>query len=162
MNKKVFAIVINALLIALIVAACQGQSAPAPQPTDTPAPAPTTPSEPTPTEAPSITPAVQVEDQKLMDGKVAIARVTAPQDGWIVIHAQKDGKPGPILGFAPVKAGNNENVLVEIDPAMASPTVYAMLHVDAGESGKFEFPNGPDAPVKADGKVVVVPFNLTQ
>ncbi len=104
-------------------------------------------------------PTVEVSDQPIKNGTVTIARVVAPELGWIVIHADKDGKPGPILGKTQVQAGENLNVVVAIDTANATPRLHAMLHVDRGTAGTFEFPNGPDVPVKVGDKVVNVPFN---
>ena len=109
-------------------------------------------------EAPAVTPSVSVMDQEVADGTLTIAEVVSDGAGWIVIHAQADGKPGPILGFAPVAAGANSDVVVEVDAMGVTETVYAMLHTDAGEMGKFEFPGGPDAPVMVDDKVVLAPF----
>ena len=40
----------------------------------------------------------------------------------------------------------NSNVVVEIDAEAATPILHAMLHVDEGEVGTYEFP-GPDVPV---------------
>ena len=105
-------------------------------------------------------PTVEVNDQAVQDGKVVVARVVAPEPGWIVIHAEKDGKPGPILGKTQVQAGENMNVAVAIDVAKATPRLFAMLHVDRGTMGTFEFPGGADVPVKVGDKIVVVPFNL--
>lgn len=109
----------------------------------------------------AVTNAVSVSDQLLTENSITIDSVTADTDGWLVIHAQADGKPGPILGFAPVQAGENSSVVVEIDPAGLSQTLYAMLHVDAGTPGEYEFP-GEDAPATdADGGVVTPSFALT-
>ena len=132
------------LILLLMLAACGGQTA-------TPTPVP-------PTQEPKIekaqqthedentavTNAVTVSDQQLSENNtVTIDSVTADTDGWIVIHTQADGKPSPILGFAPVTAGENTAVTVQIDPEMATDTLYAMLHVDEGAAGEFEFPDGP-------------------
>ncbi len=106
------------------------------------------------------TPTVEVNDQPIKDGMVTIARVVATEPGWLVIHADKDGKPGPILGKTQVQAGENLNVVVSIDVAKATPRLHAMLHVDRGTMGVFEFPDGPDVPVKVGDKVVNVPFNV--
>ncbi len=106
------------------------------------------------------TPAVEVNDQPIKDGTVTVARVVATEPGWIVIHADKDGNPGPILGKTQVQAGENLNVVVAIDTANATPRLHAMLHVDHGTAGTFEFPGGPDVPVKVEGKVVNVPFSV--
>ncbi len=103
-------------------------------------------------------PSVTVSDQVVMDSNVVIGKVVAAQDGWIVIHA--GDKNGTVLGHSPVKAGENDNVEVEIDLSKGTPTVSAMLHIDAGVIGTYEFP-GADVPVKdASGNVVNVPFKI--
>ncbi len=156
------------VLIALVVAAC-GQAAP----TDIsltlpPAAAPTTvpPTQP-PAAAPSDTPApaaiipsVTVADQEIVGGAVTIARVVSAGPGWLVVHAQKDGAPGPVLGYSAVKEGDNANVAVLIDATKATGTLYAMLHSDAGTVGTYEFP-GSDGPVSVDGQVVTPAFAVT-
>lgn len=107
------------------------------------------------------TSAVTVRDQALGEGSaVTIAQVKAADAGWLVIHASDDGAPGPVIGHSAVESGDNENVVVEIDTEAATATLFAMLHVDAGEMGVYEFP-GADGPVRVDGNVVVRPFMLT-
>ena len=159
------------LLVSLfLLAACSGQAAPAatPVPTEVPIQPENEVDEDEveheqETEKPEEimgTNAVVAEDQVISsDNMVTIASVTSDTDGWMVIHAQADGKPGPILGKAPVKSGENSSVNVEIDPAGATETLYAMLHVDAGSAGEFDFPGGDDVPAKdAGGNVVTPPF----
>lgn len=106
--------------------------------------------------------AVLVEDQELGEGNtVVIASVSSNAAGWMVIHADSEGGPGAVIGHAPVIAGDNSNVVVEIDTSMATETLYAMLHVDAGGEGEYEFP-GEDGPATdADGNIVTPPFILT-
>ena len=142
------------LLVTLLLAACQSAA-----PT-TALPVPTREPEPTPTIAPEqmVQTSVSVEDQAVETGKVVIAEVISDGPGWLVIHAQADGKPGPILGYSPVKDGTNMEVVVEIDSDGVTETLYAMLHTDVGEIGTFEFPDGSDGPVKVDGQVVTPPF----
>ncbi len=106
------------------------------------------------------TPSVTVNDQPLFNNRVQIAQVTSNGPGWLVIHADQDGKPGPILGYSPVANGDNQDVTVTVNAGAATPTLYAMLHVDAGQIGNYEFP-GADAPAKAGDQVVTPPFNLT-
>ena len=110
------------------------------------------------TEQVKIIPAVSVSDQSIESGSVTVAQVTSDGPGWIVIHAQAEGKPGPILGFSRVKDGENADVLVDIDATKATETLFAMLHSDLGEEGSFEFPEGPDTPVKVGDKVVTRPL----
>lgn len=108
------------------------------------------------------TPAVTVADQELGNGDtVTVPQVTATEAGWLVIHVNDNGAPGAVIGQTAVEAGTNENVMVEVDAQEVTETLFAMLHVDAGESGVYEFP-GPDVPVQVDGDVVVRPFQLTE
>ncbi len=81
--------------------------------------------------------------------------------GWLVVHAQADGKPGPVLGHAAIQAGDNSDVVVEIDPAGATEPLYAMLHVDTGTIGEYEFPGADGPATDADGNVVTPSFKLT-
>ena len=120
--------------------------APAPAATTTPAPPPVT-----------SAPKVVATDQHIQNGAVTIASVFSPGAGWLVVHNQVDGKTGADIGHAAVITGTNENVRVGIDTGKATPTLYAMLHVDAGAVGKYEFP-GADVPVTFQGSVVNVPF----
>lgn len=111
--------------------------------------------------AQEATPRVTVSDQPLLNGTVTVEKVVSIGPGWIVIHAQADGKPGPILGYSPVADGENNDVVVEIDAFQATGTLYAMLHTDAGEVGTWEFPGGPDTPVTVNDQVVTPPFKIT-
>jgi len=109
----------------------------------------------------SGTPSVSVVTQAVTDGKVVIQKVVSNGPGWLVIHIQADGKPGPVIGYAAVKSGANDNVVVSVDIAKVTPNLYAMLHTDAGAVGKYEFP-GPDAPVFVGGVMVNPAFAVTQ
>jgi len=108
----------------------------------------------------AVTPAVTVADQEIVEGSVTIAEIVSDGPGWLVVHAQADGKPGPIVGYTPIADGVNTDVMVEIDDENATETLYAMLHIDGGEVGAFEFPDGPDGPVLVDEKVVTPPFKV--
>lgn len=184
-NKKNLLIAGAMLIFVIILAACGGQetSTPTSEPTAVPAATEdvsgesaaeeetataeaeeTSDQEAAEAEEEAVTTnAVMVEDQALgEDNTVTIASVTSDVAGWLVIHADSDGKPGPILGTTPVQAGGNSDVVVEIDPAGATETLFAMLHVDAGTAGEFEFPGGADVPATdAEGKVVTPSFTLT-
>lgn len=102
---------------------------------------------------------VQTMDQLVgEDNTLTIPEVIASQPGWIVIHADNNGTPGQVLGQAHVETGVNTDVKVAVNPADVTSTVYAMLHIDRGMAGVYEFP-GADVPVMdMDGNVVVVPF----
>nr|WP_290669426.1 hypothetical protein [Ardenticatena sp.] len=105
------------------------------------------------------TPTVEVSDQVTDGTTVIVDRVVSDGQGWIVIHQDADGKPGPIMGFAQVQDGENTSVAVTLTtPATDGQKLWAMLHTDAGEMGTWEFPDGPDAPVKIDDAIVMAPF----
>ena len=104
--------------------------------------------------------AVIASDHGASDGTVTVDLVSAQAPGWIVIHADADGGPGAVIGFAAIEVGNNANVAVEIDLDLATETLYAMLHLDLAAAGVYEFP-GDDAPVfDAGSNVVLAPFAL--
>lgn len=119
--------------------------------------------EPTPTAAPAdgeaMEPSVTVSDQDAAAGTVTIDLVHAADPGWLVVHADNEGSPGPVIGHTQVNIGDNPNVLVEIDLAQATPQLHAMLHLDSGTIGEYEFP-GDDVPVRVGDSIVNVPFQV--
>jgi glucose/arabinose dehydrogenase/plastocyanin len=116
---------------------------------------------PPPGEPEPVEPGVVVTDQPIVNDTVTVDEVVSDGPGWIVIHADANTTPGPVIGHSPVEDGVNENVTVEIETENATEILHAMLHVDAGEIGVYEFP-GPDVPAEVDGEIVNVPFNVTE
>ena len=103
---------------------------------------------------------IVAEDQAIKSDSVLVALVDAMKPGWVVIFTDENGLPGTMLGYAAVPAGTSEDVKVNIDSKKATSKMIAMLHVDAGTIGTFEYP-GPDEPVKnaaIQGNVMTV-FN---
>ncbi len=106
-------------------------------------------------------PSVDVQDQEVKDNTVVVAKVVYDQAGWIVIHKDQDGKPGPVIGWAAIQAGENTNVEVMLqEELMGATTLWAMLHTDAGTAGEYEFP-GDDTPVKVGDQIVMASFMAT-
>ncbi len=98
---------------------------------------------------------------------VVVKSVTAAADGWVVIHAMKDGKPvvPASIGHTYVKAGTTENVYVPLTGPYEGDKVIAMLHVDDGKMGVYEFGISGvanDKPVIVDGKPVVKPIAIEE
>jgi LPXTG-motif cell wall-anchored protein len=106
--------------------------------------------------AQAATGSLEVADQPLMNGAVSVAKVTAGQAGWVVVHLDENGTPGKVLGQTAVKAGETANVMVALNQNVdAGTSLWPMLHIDAGAVGTYEFP-GADTPVMgADGKPVM-------
>ena len=146
------------VLVLLLLAACSSAASTAtaePTPMSTPMPAATQAAAP----EMSAMASVEVADQELVDGTVTIAKVVSSGAGWMVIHADNNGAPGPVLGETAVQDGENTEVKVQLDLAGATETLHAMLHVDAGQVGTYEFP-GADVPVKQGDMIVMTPFRL--
>jgi plastocyanin len=104
-------------------------------------------------------PSVEVADQPIKDDTVTVAKVVSNGPGWIVIHADKNGAPGPVLGYTAVKDGENDNVAVKLAAEGRTETLYAMLHTDAGTVGTYEFP-GADVPVAMNGAAITPAFKV--
>jgi uncharacterized surface protein with fasciclin (FAS1) repeats len=107
------------------------------------------------------TPAIFAVDQDVVDGIVRVTRVTSNGPGWVVIHADDGGKPGPVIGYAPVPNGITSNLKVEVDPAAVTPVLHPMLHVDDGAVGEYEFPDA-DAPAVVNDQIVMIPIKIEQ
>lgn len=111
-----------------------------------------------------ITPAfgvnvIHAQDQFVSDGSVQIASVTAAEPGWLVIHSDADGQPGPVLGQTLVEAGTTANVSVSLN-GEATGVLWPMLHLDTGAAGEYEFGTveGADGPVRVNEQVAVTRF----
>jgi len=104
-----------------------------------------------------LKPSLTVVAQDVIRGTITVAEAAAPEKGWIVVHADDAGSFGPIIGQAPVEAGVHTDLTVYIDVDAATETLYAMLHIDGGVFGVFEFP-GPDMPVLEEGNPVSPAF----
>lgn len=104
---------------------------------------------------------VEGGDQDMTGGTVTAAKVMSPANGWLVVHRTEDGmKPGPVVGYAPLKAGANTDVAAILTEKAASGDKFMlMLHGEDGgmKTGAFEYSLGAkeDGPVKVDGKLVM-------
>jgi hypothetical protein len=104
---------------------------------------------------------VQAVQQRIDEASVVvISEVVAPEEGWVAVYASADGEPGEVIGYIAVPEGSSRDVAVEVDPYAATPILTARLHVDAGEAGLFEFPDG-DPPVEWNGTTVEASFAVT-
>ena len=160
-NKNAYLVVINLLLAALLLSACgtfssntrvSGRAAPA-----TSAAIPGT-GQTAPASAASSP--VTVKDQVFDGTTVVIAKVNSQGPGWMTIHAQDKDMIGPVIGYEHVNRGENDNVAVKIDSQKATPVLYAMLHIDAGEVDVYEFP-GADVPATLNGVMISPAFHIT-
>jgi len=106
--------------------------------------------------------AVTGEDQDVSGGKVTASSVVAGEDGWLVVHRTDAAmKPGPVIGYAPVKSGENKDVSADLsEPVKSGDMLMLMLHSEAGgkQVGVFEYTLGAkeDGPVRVNDKLVMV------
>ncbi len=101
------------------------------------------------------------------DGKsVVVASVSidaAGKGGWIALHTDVGGKPGPVKYFVAVPAGASTKVVVPTPEGIPSGDYWPMLHVDDHTVGTYEFPKVADAdlPAMSGGKVVMKKITVT-
>ena len=105
--------------------------------------------------------AVMGEDQDVSGGTVTASSIMAGANGWLVVHrTDADMKPGPVVGHAPLKAGENTDVTAILtEPVNSGEMLMLMLHGEEGgtRTGIFEYTLGAkeDGPVRVDGKLVM-------
>jgi hypothetical protein len=109
----------------------------------------------------AVTGSIDVSDQT-SDGKsLTIADVSITgASGFIAIHQDAAGAPGPVVGHVAIPTGDSKNVKVTLDSAVTTGKFWPMLHLDAGTIGTYEFP-GPDGPVKDAAGIVMKQITLT-
>ncbi|EPX77462.1 DUF7282 domain-containing protein [Litoreibacter arenae] len=107
------------------------------------------------------TPSVTAMDQDVSNGVVSADAVTAGENGWLVVHRTgADMKPGPVVGFAPLRMGDNADVAAILqEPVASGDMLMLMVHAEQGgmKTGVFEYTLGAkeDGPIKPDGKLVM-------
>jgi hypothetical protein len=106
-------------------------------------------------------PGVEAMDQDVSGGIVTAASVTAPANGWLVVHrTDADMKPGPVVGYAALKEGMNSDVAAILQEDVASgDMLMLMVHGEDGgmSTGVFEYTLGAkeDGPIRVDGDLVM-------
>lgn len=105
-------------------------------------------------------PGVWADDQSVAGGTVSAEKVVADANGWLVVHRTDESmKPGPVVGHAPLKAGENQDVAAILtEEVAAGDHLMLMVHSEEGgmETGIFEYTLGAkeDGPIKRDGNLV--------
>lgn len=106
-------------------------------------------------------PMVAATNQSVANGIVSAESVMAGENGWLVIHrTDADMKPGPVVGHAPLRAGENADVAAILtEPVESGEMLMLMVHSEAGgmQTGIFEYTLGAkeDGPIKIDDKLVM-------
>ena len=109
----------------------------------------------------AMTPMVEAADQSVADGIVSAAKVVAPANGWLVVHrTDADMKPGPVVGYAPIRMGETMDVAAILtEEVAAGDMLMLMVHGEEGgmKTGMFEYTLGAkeDGPIRIDDKLVM-------
>lgn len=109
----------------------------------------------------AMAPAVMAEDQSVENGVVSAEKIVAAENGWLVVHRTgSDMKPGPVVGHAPIRAGENIDVAAILtEDVMAGDMLMLMVHAETGgmQTGIFEYTLGAkeDGPIRVDGELVM-------
>lgn len=107
-------------------------------------------------------PFIQLSAQSIADGVVVVDNLYTTLPSWLVIHSDESGVPGEVLGNLALSSGLYNNLSVPLRSTVSSTVLWAMLHVDEGEIGVFEFPGGVDLPMTVNGQIVATNFTALQ
>ncbi|ASP19732.1 hypothetical protein ANTHELSMS3_01016 [Antarctobacter heliothermus] len=108
-----------------------------------------------------MAPMVEAMDQAVAEGTVSADKIVAPANGWLVVHRTgEDMKPGPVVGYAPLRKGENMDVTAILtEEVAAGDMLMLMVHGEDGgmKTGIFEYTLGAkeDGPIRQDGELVM-------
>ncbi|MCG6884610.1 MAG: hypothetical protein LJE62_12735 [Silicimonas sp.] len=106
-------------------------------------------------------PMIESMDQDVSNGIVSASKVVAGENGWLVVHrTDAEMKPGPVVGYAPLRAGENTDVAAILQENVAQgEMLMLMVHSEAGgmATGVFEYTLGAkeDGPIRIDDSLVM-------
>ncbi|MCR9110203.1 hypothetical protein [Marivita sp. XM-24bin2] len=109
----------------------------------------------------AMAPSVEAMEQDVSGGSVTATKVVAPTNGWLVVHrTDAEMKPGPVVGYAALKEGENMDVAAILQEDVASgDMLMLMVHGEDGgmSTGVFEYTLGAkeDGPIRVDDKLVM-------
>lgn len=107
------------------------------------------------------TPMIDAMDQSVENGIVSADTVMAGANGWMVVHrTDAEMKPGPVVGYAPLREGENVDVAAILqEDVMAGEMLMLMVHAEEGgmATGVFEYTLGAkeDGPIKIEDELVM-------
>ena len=108
-----------------------------------------------------MTQGVMAANQNVSNGIVSAEKITAAQNGWLVVHrTNAEMKPGPVVGYAPIREGETMDVAAILtEPVASGDMLMLMVHGEDGGNivGNFEYTLGAkeDGPIKIDGKLMM-------
>ncbi|TLM74031.1 MAG: hypothetical protein FDZ70_07355 [Actinobacteria bacterium] len=99
---------------------------------------------------------LELADKQLGVDQLIVDRVKVPEDAWVVVHLDDNGKPGARVGLTAIPKGESADVRVTLEK-VTSPKVIVAIHADRATGGEFDFDMmakemSPDRPFFVDGK----------
>ena len=107
------------------------------------------------------TPMVEAADQSVANGIVSADKIVAGENGWMVVHrTDADMAPGPVVGHAPLRSGENIDVAAILTEEVApGEMLMLMVHGEDGgmATGIFEYTLGAkeDGPIRVEDSLVM-------
>lgn len=98
---------------------------------------------------------LELAEEQTGDTSLAVDRVLVPENSWIVVHLDDEGKPGDRVGLLAVEKGESADLVVPLE-GVTSDNVIVAVHADRGSAGEFDFDmmekeTSPDRPFFVDG-----------
>lgn len=81
---------------------------------------------------------LEIDDEQDSASMLTVERVEVPENAWIVVHLDDNGKPGDRVGLQPIDKGESLDVSVNLE-GVSTENVIVAIHADRGEEGEFEF-----------------------
>lgn len=108
-----------------------------------------------------MAPMIEASDQAVTNGVVSADSIMAAENGWLVVHrTDAEMKPGAVVGYAPIRAGETKDVVAILTEEIAAgDMLMLMVHSEAGgmQTGAFEYTLGAkeDGPIRVDEALVM-------
>ena len=114
----------------------------------------------------TMAPSVEAMNQSTENGVVSAGKIVAAENGWMVVHRTDAGmKPGPVLGYAPLRMGENTDVAALLtEDVKSGDMLMLMIHSEENgtQKGVFEYTLGAkeDGPIRIDDKLVMATITI--
>lgn len=104
-------------------------------------------------------------DQSTGD-EIVVPLVVTNMPVWVLIHRPEEeapvDNPGPVLGMVSLPPGIHRDVVVPVEDVSVGEALVAALNLNDGEPEAFEFPEGPDVPLRFLRAYIRAGFTLTE
>lgn len=101
---------------------------------------------------------IQTYGKQAIGGSIFITKAVFAVNGYVVVHEDKDGAPGAVIGSSAILAGEQEGIIVVLNRnTTPGEILWAMLHIDDGDG---EYSSADEPIVNKDGFIPMVPFSI--